>query len=119
MSQQQHQLPYDFSGVDSTASLYQASQTTPSFATWQGPQSGPIPYIAAAGSLAYGDAESVNGGSQSRVEDWASQAVAATLQQVRLGTGLLSICEIICYLPWLAVHCLGKELYICTILLKA
>ena len=117
MSQQQHQLPYDFSGVDSTASLYQASQTTPSFAPW--PQSGPIPYIAATGSLAYGDADSVNGGSQSRVEDWASQAVAATLQQVRLGTGLLSICEIICYLPWLAVYCLGKELYICTILLKA
>ncbi len=98
MSQQQHQLPYDFSGVDSTASLYQASQATPSFAPWQGPQSGPIPYIAAAGSLAYGDADSVNEGSQSRVEDWASQAVAATLQQVRLRTGLLSICEIICYL---------------------
>ena len=119
MSQQQHQLPYDFSGVDSTASLYQASQTTPSFATWQGPQSGPIPYIAAAGSPAYGDADSVNGGSQSRVEDWASQAVAATLQQVRLETGLLSICQIICYLLELAVRSSGKELYICTILLKA
>ncbi|KAL0025127.1 hypothetical protein WJX77_001678 [Trebouxia sp. C0004] len=80
MSQQPHQLPYDFSGVDSNASLYQASQTTPSFA-WQQPQSGPIPYVAAAGSLAYGDADSVSGQSQSRVEDWASQAVAATLQQ--------------------------------------
>ncbi|KAL0025225.1 hypothetical protein WJX77_008777 [Trebouxia sp. C0004] len=82
MSQQPHQLPYDFSGVDSNASLYQASQTTPSFA-WQQPQSGPIPYVAAAGSLAYGDADSVSGQSQSRVEDWASQAVAATLQQAR------------------------------------
>ncbi len=119
MSQQQHQLPYDFSGVDSTASLYQASQTTPSFAPWQQPQSGPIPYIAAAGSLAYGDAESVNGGSQSRVEDWASQAVAATLQQVRLSTGLLSVCEITCYLPWVAVHYLVKEVCTCTISLKA
>ena len=84
MSQQQHQLPYDFSGVESTASLYQASQTTPSCAPWfSQPHSGPIPYIAAAGSLAYGDTGSVNGESQSRVENWASQAVAATLQQVR------------------------------------
>lgn len=119
MSQQQHQLPYDFSGVDSTASLYQGSQTTPSFATWQGPQSGPIPYIAAAGSLAYGDADSVNGESQSRVEDWASQAVAATLQQVRLSTGAMSICEIICCLSRLAMRYLGKDLYVRKILLKA
>ena len=83
MSHQQQQFPYDFSGVDYTASLYQASQATPSLASWQQPQSGPIPYAASA-ALAYADTDLINGGTQSRVEDWATQAVAATLHQVRL-----------------------------------
>ena len=81
MSQQQQQLAHDLSGVDSTASLYQASQATPSLAPWQQQASGP-PALYSGSAVSYGDSHLVNGGTQSRVEDWANQAVAATLQQV-------------------------------------
>ena len=81
MSQQQQHFPYDFSGVDSTASLYQASQATPSPAPWQQQVSEP-PALYSGAASSYGDLHLVNGSTQSRVEDWANQAVAATLQQV-------------------------------------
>lgn len=81
MSQQQQQAPYDLSGVDSTASLYQASQATPSLAPWQ-PQASEPSALYSGSALPYGVTHLVNGGTQSRVEDWANQAVAATLQQV-------------------------------------
>lgn len=84
MSQQQQQFVHDLSGVESTASLYQASQGTPSLAPWQQQASEP-PALYSGSALSYGDL--VNGGTQSRVEDWANQAVAATLQQVRVTAG--------------------------------
>lgn len=85
MSQQQQQLPYDFTGVESSASLYQSSQAPTSLAPWQHSTSGPLPHYGGA-ALAYGDSDLVNGGTQSRVQDWATQVVAATLQQVRFCT---------------------------------
>ena len=94
MSQQQQQLPYDFSGVDSGASLYQTQQTVPSSAQWPKASTGPagLPYASAqlGSQLAYGDADLVNGGTQSRVEDWATQAVEATLQQVSIRSELVA-----------------------------
>ncbi|KAL3149146.1 hypothetical protein ABBQ32_001981 [Trebouxia sp. C0010 RCD-2024] len=80
MSQRQQQFPYELSAVDSTASLYQASQSTPSLVPWQ-QQASETPELYGASGLPCGDPHLVNGGIQSRVDDWAGQAVAVTLQQ--------------------------------------
>lgn len=102
MSQRQQQFPYELSAVDSTASLYQASQSTPSLVPWQ-QQASETPELYGASGLPCGDPHLVNGGIQSRVDDWAGQAVAVTLQQVQLRALPLAIC-ILDYLTRLEIR---------------